>query len=435
MRQKSYHFLTLILIPLFWVIAFAAAGQSLPVGDAASLGLSEKRLQRLDAHMRRAVEDGVMVGGEAVIARRGQIAYRKTWGMSDREAREPTSPDTLYRIYSMTKPVTAVAMMMLYEEGRFQLNDPLARHLPAFADLKVLEEADDKDEPVLRDPARAPTIRDLMRHTAGMTYGVFGNTAVDHAYRDIGLLESPDLETFAQRLASVPLQYDPGERWHYSVAVDLQGRLVQVLSGMSFEDFLRERIFQPLGMHDTAFVLSPEQLPRLAQLYSPEGTEISWNGEWQRSQSQTLEVADPRLTEPFTEGGYFASGGAGLVSSTSDYLRFSQMLLNGGELDGVRLLSPHTVAHMRRNHLSSDINDDTLRNVGGFGLGVAVTTDPGKTGEIGSPGSYGWGGAAGTRFWIDPREELIAIFMTQSVPHQTQLGDQFRSLVYQALIE
>lgn len=424
----------LILIPLLWAGALAAAADALPVGSATSLGLSKERLERLDAHMRQAVEDGIMVGGEAVIARRGQVAWRRTWGMSDREAAKPASADTLYRIYSMTKPITAVAMMMLYEEGRFQLNDPLAQHLPEFANLKVLEDSGDDEASVLRAPRSAPTIRDLLRHTAGLTYGVFGDTPVDRAYRNAGLLQSPDLEVFTQRLAGLPLQYDPGERWHYSVAVDLQGRLVEVLSGTSFADFLEERIFRPLGMDDTAFVLPPAKVPRLAQLYSPEGTTISWNEPWQMSQSQALEVADPRLSEAFIEGGYFASGGAGLVSSTDDYLRFSQMLLNGGELDGVRLLSPRTVQHMRRNHLSG-IGTQSLTNAGGFGLGVAVTIDPGVSGEIGSAGSYGWGGAAGTRFWIDPEEDLVAIFMTQSVPHQTQLGDQFRTLVYQALID
>lgn len=432
MRNRPHPCLN--LLPLLCLVAIAAIAQPLPTGTPTSLGLSQERLERIDAHMQSAVDDGVMVGGEAVIARRGQVAFRRTWGMSDREAGKPASENTLYRIYSMTKPITAVALMMLYEEGRFQLNDPVAQHLPAFAELKVLQGTDDKGDPILKDPVRAPTVRDLMRHTAGMTYGVFGDTAVDRAYRETNLLQSPDLQTFAQRLARLPLQYDPGERWHYSVAVDLQGRLVEVLSGMAFEDFLRERIFQPLGMRDTAFVISPRQMPRLAQLYSPKGTTISWNAPWKLSTSQALEVADPKLSEPFTAGGYFASGGAGLVSSTDDYLRFSQMLLNGGELDGVRLLSPRTVAHMSRNHLSG-ISSEGLNSASGFGLGVAVTLDPGVSGEIGSTGSYGWGGAAGTRFWVDPAEELVAIFMTQSVPHQTQLGDQFRTLVYQSLID
>jgi len=431
--QKS-HARYWIFSVLLWTITTGAAGQALPVGEPSALGFSAQRLSRIDAHMQRAVEDGIMVGGEALIARRGRIAWRQTWGMSDREAGEPMSQDTLYRIYSMTKPITAVAMMMLYEEGRFQLNDPLARYLPAFAGLQVLDDLDSDGTPILREPARAPTVRDLMRHTAGMTYGVFGDTAVDRAYREAGLLQSADLETFSKRLSGLPLQYDPGTRWHYSVAVDLQGRLVEVLSDMPFAEFLRKRIFEPLGMQDTAFVLPASDVSRLAQLYSPEGTQISWNEPWQSSQKQALEVADPRLTEPFVDGGYFASGGAGLVSSTDDYLRFSQMLLNGGELDGARLLSPRTVEHMRRNHLAG-IDAQVLTGVEGFGLGVAVTVDPGVSGEIGSPGSYGWGGAAGTRFWVDPSEEMVAIFMTQSVPHQTQLADQFRSLVYQALVD
>lgn len=415
------------------LVVTAANAQTLPQGRMESLGFSAERLERITEHLQQSVADGIMVGGEALIARHGEVVYRRTFGMSDRELERPTIADTLYRIYSMTKPITAVALMMLYEEGRFQLNDPLSQHLPEFSDLRVSDEGVD-DETQLRDAARQPTIRDLLRHTAGLTYGVFGNTTVDKAYRDAGLLQSPDLETFARRLAALPLQYDPGEKWHYSVAVDLQGRLVEVLSGTSFDEFLRERIFEPLGMSDTAFVLSPRQVTRLAQLYSPKDTEISWSEPWKLSNTQVLEVADPRLSEAFIEGGYFASGGGGLISSTGDYFRFSQMLLNGGELDGTRLLSPRTVDHMRRNHVAG-LNTDSLLMNDGFGLGVAVTVEPGRSGEIGSAGSYGWGGAAGTRFWIDPEEDLIAIFMTQSVPHQTQLGDQFRTLVYQALID
>jgi CubicO group peptidase (beta-lactamase class C family) len=437
MRAREHRFLPipfLLLCGFLSALSALAGAQPLPEGDAQALGFSPQRLARIDAYMQDAVDEGVMVGGEALIARRGQIAYRAQWGLRDREAGEPVSEDTLYRIYSMTKPITSVALLMLYEEGHFQLEDPIAMHLPEFAGLKVLEPGTEGAEDTLRAPARPPTIRDLMRHTAGMTYGVFGDSPVDRAYREADLLRAPDLETFTRRLAGLPLQYDPGQRWHYSVSVDLQGRLVEVFSGMDFASFLRTRIFEPLGMEDTFFVVPAAKQPRLAQLYSPEGTEVDWNAPWQLNRSQALEVADPQLSEPFIQGSVFPSGGGGLVSSTGDYLRFAQMLLDGGELEGVRLLSPHTVAHMRRNHIAG-MEAPGLRGIDGFGLGVAVLMDPGVTGQVGSPGAFGWGGAAGTRFWIDPHEGLIGLFMVQSLPHQTQLGDAFRTLVYQALVD
>lgn len=405
-----------------------------PAADPAAAGFSPQRLARIDRLMNAAVADGLMAGGEGLIARGGEVIYHTSWGDRDREAEVPATPETIYRIYSMSKPLTTVALLMLYEEGRFLLEDPVARYLPELAALEVAEELDPEAPAQTRPAARQPTIRDLLRHSAGFSYGVFGDSSVDRAYRAADLFREPTLAAFTRTLGTLPLQYDPGERWHYSVAVDVQGRLVEVLAGMPFGEFLRTRIFEPLAMEDTHFQIPASKRDRLAQLYSPAGTAMAWDEPWQLSESQELEVADPELSEGFLEKRYFTSGGGGLLSTATDYLRFAQLLLNGGALDGVRLLAPLTVRHMHRNH-SSRLDTAALYSSDGFGLGVSVLEDAGVTGELAGDGSFGWGGAAGTFFWIDPAQDLVGIFMTQSVPHQTQLARKFRVLTYQALVE
>ena len=286
-----------------------------------------------------------------------------------------------------------------------------------------------------RMPRRQPTIRDLLRHTAGMTYGIFGNTEVDQLYRAQRLMgRHTNLKQFVAELGQLPLQYEPGTRWHYSVAVDVQGRLVEVISGMTFGEFLEARIFNPLKMHDTGFMVPEDKQERFAQLYSPEGSGEG-DGIWRtRTASRNLVLAHPALSRRYLEGGQFESGGGGLVSTADDYLRFAQMLLNGGELDGARLLSPKTVELMTSDHLG-DIPMGWRRRGMGFGLGFGVSTDQAQIGELGSTGEYNWGGAAGTRFWVDPQEQLIGVFMVQSLPHRTRLGREFKVLTYQALVE
>ena len=428
------------------------------------VGLSPERLQRLTKHMNQAVDDGVMVGGMGLVARRGRVAYQETYGMADREAGVPMSPDALFRIYSMTKPITSVAVMILYEEGHFVLNDPIGRYLPELADLQVAvatadegeyvasaqsrdgSEAEDngvstdvgEGEPMLtREPVRQPTIRNLLTHTAGFTYGIFGDTVVDEQYRQAQVITGDmTLRDFTAKLGEIPLQYDPGTRWHYSVSVDVQGALVEAVSGMRLGEFLQARIFGPLGMVDTSFVVPEEKWARVAQLYSPEGTPASDAFEAFMTENETtaLVVADDRWNEGYREGAKFESGGGGLVSTAADYLRFCQMLLNGGELDGVRVLSPKSVQLMTADHTGHLL--DGLGGLGyGFGLGFAVAFDPGIIGELSSAGEYNWGGAAGTSFWIDPQEELIGVFMVQSIPHRTRLGTEFKTLVYQAVID
>jgi CubicO group peptidase (beta-lactamase class C family) len=410
------------------------AEPALPGATPASEGFSAQRLERIGHFMQSAVNDGMMVGGQGMIARNGKLIYNQSWGMADREASKPMAPDALYRIYSMTKPITAVALMMLYEEGHFLLADPIGNYLPELQGLSIAQE-DDAGNLIRKDPRRQPTIRDLLRHTAGFSYGIFGDSAVDKLYRESRLLESPTLATFIERLGTLPLLFEPGSRWHYSVAVDVQGRLVEAISGQSLGDFMRERIFEPLGMKDTFFVVPQAKQSRLAQLYSPVGTNMNWNSAWQLSDETRLVPADPELSTGYLEGTTFESGGAGLVSSAEDYMRFALMLAGGGQFNGVRLLSPRTVEHMHKDHLG-DINRSELWGLDGFGLGFGIVEDTaGKSGELGADGAYGWGGAAGTLYWVDPEEDIVGVFMVQSIPHQTPLSKKFRVLVYQALID
>ena len=447
--------LSACLASLLLLIAAPSFARDLSPVQPESVGLAPERLERLTAHMNRAVEDGVMVGGVGMVAREGRLAYRQTYGLADREAGAPMSLDTLFRIYSMTKPITGVAVMLLYEEGRFFLHDPIARYLPELAGLKVAVATADADTPgaaadtgdgggsgetpavAVREPVRQPTIRDLLTHSAGFTYGIFGNTAVDEMYRGAELITGDmTMNEFVTRLGRLPLQYDPGTRWHYSVSVDVQGALVEALSGMSFGEFLAKRIFEPLGMTDTGFVVPEEEWGRLAQLYSPQDASDTdaFEAFMSGAASSELKVAADRWNQGYRVGARFESGGGGLVSTAADYLRFCQMLLNGGELDGVRLLSPKSVQLMTADHAGHLAGG--FGNPGyGFGLGVAVALDPGTIGELSSAGEYNWGGAAGTRFWVDPQEELIGVFMVQSVPHRTRLGSEFRNLVYQAVVE
>lgn len=437
------------------LLAAQTLAREIPSTQPSRVGLDPERLERIGEYMNQAVEDGTMVGGMALIARNGKVAYTETWGMKDREAAEPMTEDALFRIYSMSKPITAVALMMLYEEGKFFLHDPVAKYIPELANLEVARSTADGgntriisdgtqsrtlgsgDEDLtgqMRTPRRQPTIRDLLTHTAGFTYGVFGDTEVDRMYREAGLLsDDTTLKNFVEKLGKIPLQYDPGTRWHYSVSVDIQGRLVEVLSGMRFGEFLKTRLFDPLDMKDTSFVVPAEKLDRLAQLYTPEGTAEGADG-FRSMGRGPLVVAPASTSEGFMEGALFESGGGGLVSTARDYLRFSQMMLNGGELNGVRILSPKTVELITMNHLG-DISMGFGRTGVGFGLGFAVALDQGEVGEIGSAGEYNWGGAAGTRFWIDPKENLIGIFMVQSIPHRTRLADTFKVLTYQSIVD
>jgi CubicO group peptidase (beta-lactamase class C family) len=390
-----------------------------------SLGFSSARLGRINTVMQRYVDERKLAGMVTLVARRGQTVHFETCGLADIATGAPMQLDTLFRIYSMTKPITSAAVLMLFEEARLQLSDSIADYIPAFADVKVLDNSVGSGVRYVA-PARPISIRDLLTHTAGLSYGFDDNVYIDELYRKhvYSLRETnPNgtLEEFIQAIAKLPLAYQPGSAYRYSFATDVLGLLVQVVAGMPFEEFLRQRIFEPLGMGDTGFYVPAEQIGRFAANHGPDA-------------EHGLTVIDAPATSEYARPTRLPSGGGGLVSSTSDYLRFAQMLLNQGELDGARLLGRKTVELMTSNHLPAGVHpfDDVYS---GFGLGVSVLLDPAQAQNLGSVGTFGWGGAANTNFWVDPREELIGILMVQFMPSDTYpVSPNFRTLVYQALV-
>lgn len=401
----------------------------------ATAGMSAAALQRIDDHLqRRYLDSGRFAGTQVLVYRRGAIVHHQVAGFADLERRVPMKPDTLFRIYSMTKPLTSVAFMMLVEEGRVALDEPVAKYIPQWANLGVFQAG--ITAPFLtRPPVRPMQIVDLLRHTSGLTYGFQNRSNVDAAYRDkkIGEIEkSGTMQSMIDDLASIPLEFSPGEAWNYSVSTDVVGYLVEKISGQPFDQFLQQRIFDPLGMHDTGFHVPAAKAHRLAACYAADG-------------KGGMTLQDDPTTSSFLEPPSFISGGGGLVSTAADYLVFCRALLNRGELGGVRLIAPKTLKLMTANHLPGgrDLTEmsrsmfSEATNAGvGFGLGFAVTMDPAKTLLPGSPGEYYWGGAASTAFWIDPAEELITIFMTQLLPSsQYPVRRELRTLVYSAITD
>ncbi|MFP3947760.1 MAG: serine hydrolase domain-containing protein [Longimicrobiales bacterium] len=404
------------------VLATPVSAQLTPAAPE-EVGLSSERLARIAEVFGAYADEGRMAGAVGMVLRDGRVAYADVWGMRDVEAGDPMEVDDIFRIYSMTKPVTSVAVMMLWEEGHFFLDDPVGRYLPELADRPVARRPEATSEgEIPTEPARRPvTIRDLLRHTSGLTYGAFSNTSVDRIYRERGVLDQPTLEAMVEELGSIPLVHQPGTRWHYSVSTDVLGRLVEVVSGQSFDAFLVERIFGPLGMDDTGFHVPASKHDRLARMYG------------HADGAGTLAPGD---TVSFREPTTFLSGGGGLVSTARDYARFAQMLLNGGELDGTRILSPKTVDLMTVNHLEEGMPTSFLDPGWGFGLGFTVKTELGPDGMPGSVGNYYWFGVGGTSFWVDPAEDLVGIFMIQIRPNRdVTFRQQFKRLVYQALVE
>ena len=373
-----------------------------------AVGVSTERLERIRPVMQGYVDAGNLPGFLTVVARHGKIVHFETIGMRDVENNKPVEPDTIFRIYSMSKPITSVAVMMLYEEGRFQLGTPVSKFIPEFKNMKVYNE----DQTEILDAKKEITIKHLLMHTAGLTYG-WGNKPVDALYKEAKIREpGSTLVDMVEKLGKIPLVHEPGERWTYSVSTDVLGYLVEVVSGMPFEEFLQTRLFKPLGMVDTAFSVPLEKVDRFAALYRHNRRE----GLMKRVGGDAP-LAKDKLS-------FFPSGGGGLVSTAADYMRFSQMLLNGGELDGVRILGKKTVELMRYPH-----HDDW------FGLGFAVVTNKEPPNILESVGNFSWGGAAATTFWIDPQEELIGLLMTQLLNNRFPFQQQFKVLTYQALTE
>ncbi len=416
---------TLIAGMLLAFVAIAAASD-LTVRDPASVGMSADRLDRITAHAQRHVDEGKLAGVVTLVARDGAIVHFEAVGQRGAEDERPMTKDALFRIFSMTKPITAVAAMMLYEEGLFHLTDPVDKFVPEFAGMTVLGK-----DGVVRPAENRMTMQQLLGHTTGLSYGFNPDDTVDKLYRQADLWQSKDLDELAQKLAEIPLKFEPGAEWHYSVAVDITGLVVQRLTGLSFDVFLNERLFEPLGMTDTFFNVPAEKMDR----FLPNHT---WNDENEKLQQL-------KKDEPFPYTGVtLFSGGGGLVSTAMDYLRFCEMLRRGGELDGVRILSPKTVAYMSTDHLPGALTagvageNPTAALVGGgygFGLGFGVLNDPVRNGVIGSAGEYMWGGAAGTLFWIDPAEELVGIGMIQLLGSPWPLRTDMKVLTYQALTE
>lgn len=377
-----------------------AAGHELPVAKPENVGMSAERLARLPAGMKALVDEGRLAGVVTMVARHGKVVEFDAVGKRDIAAGAPMQKDSIFRIYSMTKPITGVAMMILFEEGKWQLNDPVSKFIPEFANLKVFA-TEANGNMTLKDQAHPVTMRELMSHSGGFTYGYFSNTPVDKLQREADVLNvNNTLDEFIKRMAKLPLNTQPGSEWHYSVSVDIQGAIVQRLSGMPFEDFLQTRIFKPLGMVDTGFYVPKEKVGRFAEMYKYD-------------KDGKFEIEHEGLNHDFTVKPALASGGGGLVSTATDYMRFCQMLLNGGQLDGVRLLSPLSVEMMRTNVLAPSLTVFTPGT--GFGLDFAVYTDPIAAGGYFGKGTYWWGGAAGTWFWIDPVYDVIVVGMIQQV--------------------
>ena len=402
------------LLGLLLCTTALAFGQGLPITVPEDVGFSAEKLEEIPPTLQSYVDKGQLPGFLTVIARKGKIAHFETIGMRDVENKKPVEPNTIFRIYSMSKPITSVAVMMLYEEGHLKLDDPVEMYIPAFKDMKVFN----KDQTETHPAKNKMTVQHLLTHTAGLTYG-WGDKPIDKLYRELKVFgRGATLADMAEKLGKIPLLHEPGERWNYGVATDVLGYLVEVVSEMPFEEFLQTKMFKPLGMVDTAFSVPKEKLERFAALYRPN-----------KEGGMQLIRKPPPANEDLT---FFPGGGSGLVSTAADYLRFCQMLLNGGELDGARILKPETIELMLQPH-------QQYRKGGAFGLGFHVVTgqDTGKNkgNTKRSIGSYSWGGAAATTFWIDPEKELVAILMTQLMNNYHGFAGDFESITYQALTD
>ncbi|MBP7050384.1 MAG: beta-lactamase family protein [Phycisphaerae bacterium] len=422
-----------LLCALAVVIALAplAAAQGLPKVSPKSVGLSQDRLDRITAVMQKHVDEGLLAGAVAAVAREGKVAYFQCVGMQDREKGVEMNPQTIFRIASMSKAITSVAAMMLYEEGKFQLKDPVSKFIPEFANVKVLATAGGASAQDGLVPAKRPiTIRHLLTHTSGLTYQ--WDDRVGKLYADAGithgLIQDEDLlADDMKKLAQIPLVHQPGEAFTYSLSTDVLGRVVEVVSGMPFDEFLQKRIFGPLKMNDTGFRLPEGKVSRLAAVYAPDPS-----GGLTRLPNGILGEGNMKatVTYPYEGTHRYRSGGGGLCSTVPDYARFIQMLLNGGELDGVRLLSRKTVELMTTDHVGE------LNQGSGFGLGFGITRNLREAGESTSVGAYRWGGYWYTTFFIDPAEKLIGVCMAQISPSgKATLNDQFEALAHQAIID
>ena len=406
-------------------LAQARTTYGLPTATPESVGFSSERLKRLDAGMNAVVDRGLAPGIATVVIRHGKVVATHAYGKTDLAGDAPLKEDALWRMYSQTKPVTGVAMMILYEEGKWRLDEPVTKYVPEFANLQVFKGLDKDGKPILEPVARSATMRELMTHTAGFAYGLVTDNYVDKAYQDSGLLGASTLGAVMTEAAKLPLANQPGERWKYSIAVDIQGHIVEKLSGQTLPDFMQSRIFGPLKMTDTAF----------------------WVPESKRGRLVPLQAIDPKTGKVGPAEGFMVlpldkvptapNGGGGLVSTMADFSRFGAMLANGGALDGARILSPSTIELMASNHLNDAQLEKAPIGPGvGFGLDVAVIMDPARAGTTAGKGTYSWGGAAGTWFWVDPANDVVVLgFISVLGGGSYRLDERSAQLVYQALVD
>jgi len=421
MRRRWIAWMT---VGLLCVAPLGAVAQELPRVKPESVGLSSSRLARITAWLGSEIEQNKVPGAVVLVARHGKVAYYEALGKRDPATGTPMTKDTIFRIYSMSKPITTVAAIMLVEEGRIALGDPISKYMPQFATMKVGLEITDGAGVTTLDtiPAKSPiTVQDLMRHTAGFTYGIFGKSLVKTQYLEAKVANAESNADLVERIAKLPLAYHPGSTWDYSHATDVLGRLVEVVSGRTLYQLEKARLLDPLGMPDTSFyVIDQTKHARIAEPFKDD-----------RSIGIGTEFNDPRVARTYE------SGGGGMVGTTTDYARFAQMLLNGGTLAGKRYLSPRTVAYMTSDHLGTKIMPGPLYLPGdgyGFGLGFAVRRDAGVAPYAGQVGDYSWGGAGGTYFWVDPKTDLVVVFMMQSPKQRVAYRPILRNIVYGAVL-
>ncbi|MGE3073464.1 MAG: serine hydrolase domain-containing protein [Dehalococcoidia bacterium] len=416
-----------------------------PTLSVEELGLDPTRLGYVDSHLSRYVDQGKLAGTLILIARHGEIAHFKATGLADRERNALMKEDTIFRIYSMSKPITAVALMQLFERGLLQIDDPVEKYIPEWAGLQVYSTGTYPNFQTKRTD-RPMTVRDLLSHQSGLTYGFLSRTNVDAAYRELKIDEGGkdrSLKCMVGELAKLPLEFSPGSAWNYSVGIDICGYLVEVISGQRFDDYLRTNIFEPLGMEDTAFHVPAAKQSRFAANYSVNpGGALSLTTV---DASKGIQLADDPMTSDYLKPPTYLSGGGGLVSTAMDYFKFAQALCNDGELLGERIIGRKTLELMISNHLPGGTDlmhhargqwaETTFSGIG-FGLGVSVTLDPSMAQLPGTPGEFAWGGAASTAFWVDPIEELVVVFMTQLMPSSYyNIRRELRTLVYGALTD
>jgi CubicO group peptidase (beta-lactamase class C family) len=399
-----------------------------------TVGFSSQRLEQLHSLMQQAVDQKQIAGIVTILARHGKVVDYRTYGQRDMAAAAPMTKDVIFRDYSMTKPVTGVAMMILYEHGKWLPSDPISKFIPEFAHLKVFNGVGADGKPILVDPDHPPTMRELMSHTAGFTYGFFGDTPVDKIYRDAHIFDSKDLHEFVAKVANLPLLYQPGKGWAYSVSMDIEGYIVEKLSGQSLPDFMRDQIYNPLDMKDSAFYVPADKRNRFSAVYTtgPNGDIVP------------VAAGPSGRSTDYTALPTMPSGGGGMVSTAADYYRFAQMLLNGGQLDGKRILAPSTVKLMTSNHVPAElltgkfgIGQMVMRPGFGYGYNCAVVFDPPQANLPEGKGTFFWDGAAGTWFWDDPTNDIVFIGMIQRMlsPASPNLEFESRSVIYAALVD